>query len=240
MNLIASTDVILCGMPSEYDVLGAAFPNNAVLTGTAKENLMGQVPPTCTRVISMGLAGGLFASLKIADVVLATTVVDNIGNRWYCDPKWNDAVMQMGSYVVPQSPGPTDPVPVMWNKNLTSVPWFSSGAMDLADTGGQRAAIYKATKALAIDDETYSVAVFCKENGIPFNVCRSISDDASETLPLAARGSIMNADGSVDIAYLIQELQKESILRTLDLVTIAADYFASLDTLQAAATALSR
>jgi hypothetical protein len=48
----------------------------------------------------------------------------------------------------------------------------------------------------------------------------------------------MSADGSVDMAYLIQQLETEPWLQTLDLPKIAADYYASLDTLQSAARAL--
>jgi nucleoside phosphorylase len=238
MSLIRPSDVILCGMPSEFSRLNVAFPDNLVLTGTAKNNLATLVPENCTRIVSMGLFGGLFYPMAIADVVLASTVADGKGNTFTCDPKWNNAVLQLGRRVVPNSPGPADPVPVMWNKNLGVVPWCSTGIMDQSDTQLQRAAIHAATGAWAMDDETYSVAVFAKAKGLPFNVFRSCSDDASETLPLAARGAIMSADGSVDMAYLIQQLETEPWLQTLDLPKIAADYYASLDTLQSAARAL--
>jgi hypothetical protein len=86
--------------------------------------------------------------------------------------------------------------------------------------------------AMAIDDETYYAALFCQQHGILLNVARSISDDSTETLPLAARGAIMTAMGSVNYEYLITELLTEPVAQTLDLPKIAMDYNASLATLQ--------
>ena len=238
MSIIEPSDVILCGMLGEYTRLAEAFPNNLILTGTAKSNLSTLVPPFCERIVSMGLAGGLYFPIKIADVVLASSVTNGKGNTWFCDPKWNDQVIRIGQTTFPESPGPQDPNPTMWNSGLRSVVWYSSGIGE-ADTAAQRSTIYAATGAWMIDDETYFAAEFAKANDIAFNVIRSCSDDASETLPLAARGTVMNADGSINAAALINQLETEPLLQTLDLPAIAADYFSSLDTLQAAAQALA-
>ena len=238
MSIITPSDVFLCGMLGEYRRLSRSFPNNFVLTGVAKKNLAALVPPFCKRIISMGLGGGLYWPIKIADVVLASSVTDGKGNTWFCDPKWNDQVIQLGLDTMPESPGPQDPMPTMWNSGLRVVPWYSSGISE-ADTAAQRSTIYTATGAWMIDDETYFAAAFAKANDIPFNVMRPCSDDASETLPLAARGAVMNADGSINAADLIAQLETEPLLQTLDLPAIAADYFSSLNTLQAAAQAIA-
>jgi hypothetical protein len=237
VSIIEPSDVLLCGMLGEYLRLKVAFPNNLVLTGTAKNNLSTLVPSFCRRIISMGLAGGLCSPIKIADVVLASSVTDDDGNIWFCDPKFNGQVIRLAQNALPESPGPQDPMPTMWNAGLRIVPWYSSGVGE-ADTAAQRSTLYTATHAWMIDDETYFAAQFAKANDIAFNVMRSCSDDASETLPLAARGAVMNAGGSINAAALIQELETEPLLQTLELPAIAADYFLSLDTLQAAAQAV--
>ena len=214
--------VIICGMPSERDILAAAYPGNLILSGADKLNLSSLVPPTCNRIVSMGLCGGLHPALKIAHIAVADNVVDGLGNEWVCDTKWNAALLQIAFESVPNA----------WAEALLVCPWYSSGVMDQADTVIDRSALFKATGTWAIDDESYYAAKFCAEHKLYFNVARSVSDDAGETLPLAARGAIMTASGSVNFQYLLKEIVSEPILQTLDLVKIAADYNNSLDTLR--------
>jgi hypothetical protein len=237
MSIIKPGDVILCGMVSERQRLQRALPNNPVLMGQDKLNLNMLVPRNTTRIISMGLFGGLAFPIGVGDVVLATTLDSE--SEWICDPKWNDAVFKMASGVSPESPGPQDPLPMMWNSALRAVPWFSTGVVGLADTVTQRAVLYNDTGAFAIDDESYYAAVFCKTFGIPFNIMRACSDDASETLPLAARSAVLNASGAPDMAAFLAALGGESLLDDLDLIKIGADYYNALDMLQQAAEALA-
>lgn len=237
--IIHPDDVILCGMPVEQARLAAAMPRNLILSGVDKLSLETLVPPATPRIISMGVFGGLSRGIAIADVVLASTVSATNGpNVFTCDPVWNGAVLSLGWAIKPQSPGQSNPVPLMWNKNLVVRPWFSSGALDLADTASQRAALNAATGAWAIDDESYYAAAWAKAHDKPFNVCRSCSDTATETLPPAARGAIMTASGGVDVGYLITQLETEGLAADLDLIKIAQDMMASLDTLEAVARAL--
>lgn len=222
---MSTSVVILCGMPSEKAILTAAYPNNLVLSGTDKLNLASLVPKTCPRIVSMGLAGGLAPPLKVADIVLANSVTDGRGGVCTCDPKWNAAIMDIDIKQLPPS----------WaDLRFRGCEWLSNGMMDLADTATQRADLYKMTGACAIDDESYYAAVFCQQHGIMFNIARSISDDWTDTLPLAARGKIMNPDGSANVAYLFQSLATEPWAQDLDLLTqVLPNYEASLASLQA-------
>jgi adenosylhomocysteine nucleosidase len=221
--LIEPTDFILCGMPSEVGVLTAGFPNNPVFGGTAKSNLGTLVPPNCKRIISMGLGGGLSPKIKIAGGATAQTVTDGT-NVWSCDTRWIGELM--GTVNAERE------MLAPWVENFVICSWYSSGIMDEADTAPQRADLLAKTGAWGIDDETFSAAVFCKDHGLKLNVLRFCSDDASETLPLAARGQIMNANGSPNFDYLMKELVSEGILSDEQLLVVAADANSSLAALQ--------
>ena len=91
----------------------------------------------------------------------------------------------------------------------------------------------------ASTDETHAAALFCKERGLALNVLRFCSDDYGETLPLAARGAIMNADGSANIEYLLEELASEGIIQDANLFKIAANFNSSLAALQQATQAIA-
>ena len=230
--MIEPTDFILCGMPSEVSVLNASFPANPVHGGTAKGNLASLVPPSCKRIISMGLGGGLSPRIKIATGAVATVVTDGAGNDFACDSTWNDMVSDVASAAIRDLDAP-------WARGFLQCRWYSSGIMDEADTAPQRADLLAKTWAWGIDDETHAAALFCKERGLALNVLRFCSDDYSETLPLAARGAIMNADGSANIEYLLQELASEGIIQDADLFKIAADFNSSLAALQQATQAIA-
>jgi len=229
--------VIVCGMPAEATVLKAALPGVTVLSGTAKTDLAACVPADATHIASAGLCGGLSPDLRIADVDVAGLLLDGAGHSVLPDPDWAKAILNALSATTIRSAGENIVTPV-WAERARLCTWYSSGIMDQGDTARQRAALFSQTGAWAIDDESLAVAKFAAQRGLRFAIMRAVSDDFSETLPLAARGTIMNADGSANIAYLLREIASEPLFATLDLAKIAADFNASLASLQAAAPAL--
>lgn len=219
------TTVVLCGMPDEKRVLTNAFkPGTLILSGTDKLNLLKLIPASCTRIVCMGLCGGLSPDLSVPDVVLATSVVDHAGHVEYADPGWNFRAVAAA----------TDA-----DIKLHMVPYYSSGLFDEADTSGQRAAMFKKYGAHAIDDETRYVVAEATRRNIPFNVVRPLSDDWSETLPLSATGAIMNKDGSANIDFLLRSLGQDQGQDSVSLFRVAIDYGRSLDALEKVAKALS-
>ena len=180
--------------------------------------------------------------MAIADVVLASYMIDGSNNILMPDHGWTNAIINAAAHVAGPRQGDVgdqyDTQAPQWAQRIQACSWFSSGALDAADTVQQRATLYAATGAWAIDDESFSVASFAALRGIPFAILRSVSDDYSDTLPLAARGAVLNPDGSANIQYLIQQIKQEPIGQTLDLVAIAAYFNESLASLQAAAVAL--
>lgn len=234
--ILDPTDFILCGMPSELAVLCAAFPRNPVHGGDAKTRLSALVPPGCRRIISCGLGGGLSPKIRIAGGAVADMLTSgsaNAGTCFPCDTAWNHAVMDLAlSPAEIQEPWARDFVECPW--------WYSSGVMDEGDTTVQRATLLAETGAWGIDDESFAAGVFCASHpDVKLNVLRFCSDDASETLPLAARGQVMNANGSPNMPYIWKELVSEGLVEDLQLLRVAADGNASLAALQACARAIA-
>ena len=210
--------VFLVGMPEEKEVLTGCFPGVLILSGTDKLNLAALVPAECGRLIVSGLMGGLAPGIPVGGVCAAKTIVDKADFVYTCDAAWNDRVLAAG-----HAAGLTFGI----------VPWYSSGLLDEADSAGQRAAIFRRYHASCIDDEVrYAVALAQERRGLLVNDFRSCSDDWTETLPLAATGAIMNADGSADIPYLLRSIAEEPAYETVDLFKIGVDFQKSLDTLE--------
>lgn len=215
--------VVLCGMPEESAVISKAFPGILVLSGTAKLNLSELVPTDCSMIVSVGLCGGLAPGLPVGAVAAASTVVDKAGVMQRCDLKWTSAIVDAGAEA---------------GLKFGPVPWCSSGLMDEANTADQRNAMFLKYGAKAIDDETRYAAALAKARGIRFGVLRSVSDDWTETLPLAATGPILNKDGSADLNYLLRAIAAESVFDTVDLGKVAWDNATSLHTLEFALNAV--
>ncbi len=218
------TTVVLCGMPSEKETLAKAFPGTLVLSGTDKLNLPGLIPDACTRIVSMGVCGGLSPDLSVPDVALATAVVDHAGAGMPTDPAWNASATAAARAA---------------GIALHPVPYYSSGLFDEADTVDQRTAMYKRYGTHAIDDESRFVVAEAVRRKVPFNVVRPLSDDYRDTLPLMARGKIMNPDGSANIPYLLTALGQDQGEGAESVFTVAANYRRSLEVLEALAKALA-
>lgn len=219
------TAVVLCGMPDERRVLTNALrPGTPILCGTDKLNLAKLLPASCTRIVCMGVCGGLSPDLVVPDVAMAATVVDHAGDSARADLAWNrDAVRAAAKSGI----------------TLHQVPYYSSGQMDEADSAPRRAAMFKRYGAHAIDDETRFVVAAARARNIPFNVVRPLSDDWRDTLPLSATGPIMNRDGSANVSYLLWSLGRDQGPDSETLFQVARDYSRSLDALEAVAQALS-
>ena len=217
--------VIVCGMPSEKSILMAALPGLLVLSGTDKLNLPSLVPPTCARLISMGLCGGLSPDLVVPDCVAATSVIDRAGDKAAADGEFN----ARAGVAFATAGG-----------NLKPAPYYSSGLLNEANEVPQRAAIYSKYGAHAIDDETRFVVADAQRRDIPFNVFRSVSDASDDNLPLLAIGDIMNPDGSPNLAYLAAALGQDQGPNAESVFSVAFHYGQSLRALEAMANALAQ
>ena len=215
--------VVVCGMPDEAEVLTRALPGFLILSGTAKLNLPKLVPPDCTRIVSMGLCGGLAPGLNVGDCVVASRLIDHADQIDIADPVWTSRVRTAA---------------INHGIGVKAVSYYSSGVLDEADSVPQRAQLFQKYGTQAIDDESRYVAALASQRHIPFGVLRSVSDDASETLPLSATGPIMNRDGSANISYLLWSLGQNQGADSTSLFRVALDFKKSLDALEAVAAAV--
>jgi hopanoid-associated phosphorylase len=146
-----------------------------------------EAPFSC--VVSFGLAGGLDHGLRPGDVVVGS-----------------ETVAEHGSF------GAHSRLVSILTEGL-------SGAGGKTKTGGlagvdapamhplAKARLRERTNAIAVDMESHVAAEFAQRRGLPFVAVRVVSDPASRALPpLAARA--IAPDGSVDIAFVLQELRQ--------------------------------
>ena len=217
------TAVIVCGMPDEKRILTAALPGVMVLSGTDKLALPALVPEVCTRLIGMGVCGGLSPNLVVPQIAMATTVSHKTGPAALADFDWN---ARAAATVRPAG------------ITLHPVAYYSDGLQNEANDPGQRAALFAKYGAEAIDDELRFVVAEAAGRGIPFNSVRPLSDDYRAKLPLLATGNIMNPDGSANIAYLLSALGQDQGDGAESVFKVVDDYRQSLDALAVLAKAL--
>jgi hypothetical protein len=217
--------VVVCGMPDEKRILTAALkPGTLILSGTDKLNLVTLVPKGCTRLIGMGVCGGLSPRLTVPQVALATTVSHKTGAVAVADVEWNERAIDDA---------------LAAKIDLYRAPYYSDGLQNEANDTTQRAALYAKYGADAIDDELRFVVAEAQRRNIPFNSVRPLSDDYRSNLPLLATGKIMNPDGSPNMAYLATALGQDQGADSESVSKLMSDYSRSLDALEAVAKVLA-
>lgn len=213
---------IVCGLPGEYKIAKTCFPDATIIQFNHSPGyvLSKYIPNNCKRIISFGLNGGLTSGINVGDICVGLSLTD--GNT------------KTSLKYPPESIWKTTTVPA-----VHYVPWYSSGALNTANSIEERKALAKATGAKVIDDESYFVNQVALERNIECWLVRSISDDADHDLPPLATGPIMNLDGSTNYSYLIGSLLSHPG-QIPDLIRLAFDYSKCLGTLQQAGMALTK
>ena len=111
-------------------------------------------------IISAGFAGGLDASLKRHDIVMADTLVDADGRRVALDLKFDPAALAKGVHVGP----------LLTVEKVVRRP-------------EEKHALGERTGAVAVDTESLAVADVCRDRHVPMLVARILTDAVDETLP---------------------------------------------------------
>ncbi len=127
----------------------------------AKAAMFGNVAIQPKLVLSAGFAGELAEELQVGDVVLATEVVDDGGQR--LATTW---------------PGDLPPGP--WQPPLHQGAIYT--AAKLVGTPQEKRDQRRLRDAIAVDMETSVLAHWCRKRDIPFGAVRAISDAASTEL----------------------------------------------------------
>ncbi len=128
-----------------------------------------------TAIISIGIAGGLVATLKPGSWVIADAVVTRTA-RWPVDAAWAMTMRQ---------------------RLRGAVRGDLVGMDTVVASPAEKRALGAETGAIAVDTESHVVAEFAATHGIPFVAFRVIADPLARAIaPAAIRG--MRPDGSVN------------------------------------------
>jgi hopanoid-associated phosphorylase len=148
-------------------------------------------------VISFGLAGGLSPLLKFGEAVIADQVISG-SEQWRCDERWRVA---LAAKLSAAHQGPI------------------AASSTILENAENKAALFAATGALAVDMESAVAARFAAARELPFAVLRVISDDARHVLPPAVLVA-MKPDGGIAIGRVLGSLLRHP-LQTPNLIRMA-------------------
>ncbi|MGC1301891.1 MAG: hypothetical protein WA840_05915 [Caulobacteraceae bacterium] len=152
-------------------------------------------------IVSVGLGGALSPGLAVGDWVVADRIVAG-GQTWTAQPIWAaELFARLCS-------------PMAVKAHLGAIAAGDAMVVDAA----AKAALQKATGAVAVDMESHVVAQFAAAHGLPFAALRVISDGADRALPKAAQAG-MKKDGGMDILAVLKSLsldpaQLPALIRT--------------------------
>ena len=119
-------------------------------------------------LLSFGVAGGLDPTLQPGDVVLADRIIGPDRSVFGAAPDWRDRLRQAGRDSI-----------VIKIGDIAGVDQPLRNPRD-------KASLYDATGAMALDMESHAVARIAHDAGIPFLAIRAIADPAPRTVPEAA------------------------------------------------------
>ena len=139
-------------------------------------------------VISFGVAGGLSPLLKVGEAVIADQVISG-GEQWRCSERWRVA---LAAKLAGAHQGPI------------------AASTAILENAKEKAALFAATGALAVDMESAVAARFAAARKLPFAVLRVISDDARHVLPPAALVA-MRPDGGIAISRVLGSLVRHPL-----------------------------
>ncbi len=167
---------IVCGLRLEarcfadhektpHSDLDLAVGAGAAAAAAAASLIRGKAPA----LMSVGLAGALDGSLNTGDVILATRVIDTLGNGYECDTAWREQLM-----VAVGRAG----LPVRLGGLLGGEAVFASRE--------EKQHRFGAHEAIAADTESHHVGKLALAAALPFMALRVIVDTQVQTLPPAA------------------------------------------------------
>jgi len=196
-----TTDLVgvVCALQSEARHLGpivsrhasvAALADGKLLTvagiGGAAATLAANnvVAAGATALISWGMAGGLDPALPAGTIFLPVEIVAADGTVLATDSGWHAQLRVALAAQRPLSAG----------KLLTTAAAVTSVA--------EKASLFHATGAAAVDMESAAIAQVARAHGLPFIAVRVIVDEATDALPDSVRDAA-DARGEVNIGRLV-------------------------------------
>ncbi|HEV2548545.1 MAG TPA: hopanoid-associated phosphorylase [Stellaceae bacterium] len=142
-------------------------------------------------LVSFGIAGALAPSLGCGALLLPAAVRSSDGAAYWVDREWHARLAAAA-----QAKG----IPVTVGGML--------GHDAIVPTAAEKATLYRATNALAVDMESAHVAEAAARARLPFVILRAVADPATQDLPPAASVPL-RANGRADIAAVLASLARE-------------------------------
>lgn len=167
---------------------GRPAPLIACAAGTAKgarRAAQQLINSGATRLISLGVCGGLAPDIKSGDLILPKNIIMN-DETLATDTRWIDELKE----TVP---------------NIQTGPMVS--VHTAIDTIDGKAQLYQRSRALAVDVESFAVVKAAQNNGLTAIVIRAVLDPAAQSLPSAALNGV-NDKGETQIWPVIKALLK--------------------------------
>jgi adenosylhomocysteine nucleosidase len=180
---------IVTGLASEARLVRRALAHGEAQAGItvacagpgpehARAAVHGLIAGGAAALASVGLAGGLKPSAWPGLVVVARRVVTADGAGWDTDTEWR-------ARLVAALIGDDDVLEALL-----------CGADAPVLSAADKAALFAATGAHAVDTESHAVAAAAHEAGVPFAALRAVADPAGRTVPEGLARSV-RADGSI-------------------------------------------
>ncbi len=209
MTANRSTVGIITGLASEARVVGRMIRDHhaaprlacAGASSARAESLALQlVAEGAVALLSFGIAGGLDPNLPPGTVVLAEGVAMADGTMLECDPTWLERVA-VAARAAPAA---------LLVGRLAGSDRVVAGRRD-------KAALFRQSRALAVDMESHGVAAAARDAGVPFLALRAIADPADQDMPRSVIGSV-TIEGEVRTLLVVGRL----VLRPWEITAVKA------------------
>lgn len=144
-------------------------------------------------ILSVGVSGGLDPALRPGALVTARAVVRANGEKYQADDRLLRAILS------------ADPGAGRGERRLIEAVLF--GADRIIASPEEKAALFAATGAAAVDMESHGAARAALRAGVPFAAIRAIADPAERALPKAVLGAVA-PDGATRVLSTLLKCAK--------------------------------
>lgn len=162
--------VVVVGLKSEAALLPPGV--RCVISGGDPARLDALWPEHAEAVLSFGIAGGLTPGVATGEVLVASAVWEG-GETRAVDAAWASVL----------------------RARCGARPGVIAASKGLLTSPAGKAALHRASGALAVDMESGAAWAFAQARGLPFAALRAVADEAGDVLPQAAAVGL-NPDGS--------------------------------------------
>uniref|UniRef100_UPI0035CAC51D phosphorylase family protein n=1 Tax=uncultured Sphingomonas sp. TaxID=158754 RepID=UPI0035CAC51D len=208
------TLLVACGLRREAAIIARAGVVVVAGGGDAArlERALEAAVAGATVMLSCGVAGALDPALRAGDVIVGELNPTSFPGEGRGPVEASKVSERSATLQPPSLPSPDlrrGSAFVGWLRS--SLPEAHHGTIAGADTiivsTAEKAALYAATGAIAVDMESHIAARVAARHNLPFAILRTISDSADHVLPPAALVG-MNSDGNIALGAILSSLAR--------------------------------